>query len=72
MQEVNHLKNAHYEAMRHIGYTDDEIEKDWELFCKEYDEYLDLVHRFEGEYKPFGSSVATVHIRDKEEEEVPW
>lgn len=70
MQEVNHLRNAHYEAMRNIGYTDDEIDKDWRLFCKEYEDYIDLIHRCDGEYRPFGSSVQTTHVEDKEE--IPW
>jgi Holliday junction resolvasome RuvABC DNA-binding subunit len=29
------LKNAHYEAMRKLGYTDEEIEKDWEQVLKD-------------------------------------
>ena len=78
MQETNHLKNAHYEAMRSFGLTDDEIEADWEAFVKEYEEYLDLMPPAE-DYRPFGSSVQTKPLSAEEadklknfEEEFPW
>jgi hypothetical protein len=74
MQETSHLRNAHYESMRSIGYTDEEIQKDWEQFCKEYEEYVAMVDKLEGNYRPFGSSVQAAHIRSMEdaEKEFSW
>lgn len=67
MPETNHLRNTHYEAMRDIGYTDEEIEKDWVQFCKEYEEYIEMVDKLEGDYRPFGSSVKVTHMEVAEE-----
>lgn len=65
---INHLKEAHLGAMRELGYTEAEIEKDWIQFCKEYEEYLDAIGEINNEYKPFGSSLVSVG----KEEKWPW
>lgn len=80
MKETHYLKNSHYEAMRDLGYTDDQIEEDWELFVKEYEEFLDLtLGRTADDYLPFGSSVPSKQLSAEEaeklkefEEQLPW
>jgi hypothetical protein len=70
---MTHLKTAHYEAMRGLGYTDEEIEKDWEVFVREYEEYLALMSVKTDEYRPFGSSVPAKKLSAEEvKEPMPW
>ncbi len=35
------LKEAHYKTCKAEGMTDDQIEKDWESFISDYEEWLD-------------------------------
>ena len=82
MQETNHLKNAHYEAMRGRGLTDDEIDADWKQFMIDYEKLLDDLsgdlgaprEDLEREYRPFGGTVIPKKIEKKEDlvEEFPW
>jgi len=54
------LRTAHYEAMRTLGLTDEEIEEDFKSVCED----LGIHHEeLDKAYKPFGSSTR---------EEVPW
>ena len=34
------LKQAHYAALSAQGYSDEEIEKDWQIFIEEYEQFI--------------------------------
>jgi hypothetical protein len=71
MQETNHLKNAHYAAMHDLGYSDEEIKEDWEIFVKEYEEFLDVtIGEASDDYRPFGSSVPAKPLSAEEAEKL--
>ena len=72
MKQMTHLKSAHHDAMRGLGYSDNQIEADWEVFIEEYEKYLDLMSVKTDEYRPFGSSVPVRRLKPEIKEEVPW
>jgi septation ring formation regulator EzrA len=43
-EEFTSLKSAHYQAMRQFGWSDEEIEKDWERVVEELGGFLNEVH----------------------------
>lgn len=72
MKETTHLRRAHYEAMNEMGYSDEDIEKDWAIFVEEYRKYIDDTCGVLGlpswpgnDYRPFGSSVRTKRLDSK-------
>lgn len=50
--ELISLKSAHYNAMRQFGWSDEEIEKDWERVVEELGGFLDEVHVISDEIEP--------------------
>jgi len=43
MLETTKLKDAHYTAMSALGYTDEEIEEDFDKLCQELEVFYDTL-----------------------------
>ena len=52
------LRNAHYEAMKDQGLTDQEIEEDFKQFCKDLGLQCDKLD----EYMPFGQGLKSTDV----------
>lgn len=59
---MNDLRNSHYKAMKDLGYTDEEIEKDFEQVLKD----LDLFHDWLKE------KAEVKRIKEGLPEDAPW
>lgn len=59
---MKHLKNSHYQAMRHLGYTDEEIETDFQQVLRD----LNLINEW------LRGKAEAQQIKDGVLEEAPW